>query len=118
MTPPQPELVSQLPSSRNMVVPKKPPPKLKNETSWSAVPCSPPALRVCPCERLLTEEFNSTKLNTLRRFSGNSVTCWEEISSPTLALSVCSKTTVAVTSTCSDVPTFKLTFWLADWPTS
>src|SRR6478672_3829696 len=73
---------------------------------------------VCLCERLLTDEFNSTKLNTLRRFRGNSVTCLVEISAAIFALSVCNRGAAAVTSTCSDAPMVKLMFWLADCPTS
>src|SRR6266496_517955 len=117
MTPPQVPMASQAPSSRNAVVPKKPPPKLKNETSWSAVPCEPPDSMSCRCE-LLTDEFSCTKLNTLRRLSGISVTIFVETSAPRLALSVCSRGAAAVTSICSTEPMDKVMVWLADWPTS
>ena len=88
MTPPQPSLVSHAPSRRNAFVPKYPPPKLRKETSWSAEPCCPPDEMVCLCERLLTDEFSSTKLNTLRKFKGSSCTCLLDTSALRLALSV------------------------------
>src|SRR6185369_15792528 len=73
---------------------------------------------VCLCERLLTDEFSCTKLNTFRRLSGSSVTCLVEISCPIFALSVCNRGAASVTRICSLEPTVNETFSLADWPTS
>src|SRR5215468_9676546 len=109
MTPPHPSLASHAPSKRNAVVQKSPPPKLKNDTSWSAEPCCPPDEMVCLCDKLLTDEFNSTKLNTLRRFRGSSVTCLLEICAPTFASSVWSNGAAAVTSICSVEPIVNVT---------
>src|SRR5208283_436575 len=118
MAPPHPSLTSQEPSRSIADVPKYPPPQLKNETSWSAEPCCPPEEMVCRCDKLFTDEFNSTKLNTLRRFSGNSVTCLLEISALRLASSVWSNGATANTSICSVEPMVNATVWLADCPTS
>ena len=69
-----------------------------------------PARRnVLPVGEIVDRRVQLTKLNTLRRFSGNSVTCLVEISAPMLALSVCSRGAAAVTSICSVDPMVKCT---------
>jgi len=60
---------------------------------------------------LLTEEFNTAKLITLRKFKGRSTNCFAEMSDEILALSVLSRDACSMTSTISDVdPTAKRTF--------
>src|SRR5207244_11434195 len=82
---------------RGKVVPKRPPPKLKKDISWSAVPWLPGGFKAWFCWLLLTLEFKATNPNTLRRLSGSSTVCRWSTSEEMLALEVLMRGADAVT---------------------
>ena len=61
---------------KQAVVPKKPPPKLRKDMSWSAVSSAPPAVKICCCVWLFTEEFNITRPTTFLRLRGVPQLAW------------------------------------------
>src|ERR1700761_1015549 len=117
MTPPQSSRVFHVPSRKYSAVLKNVPPKLRNETSWSALPEMPGAPTTCNSAALLTDEFNTARPMTLRKFSGSSETCLEEMSEAIFAFSEFRRGACELTSTVSvTAPMTRLTFRVAVWP--